>query len=161
MKFFVLQIALVSASLFTIGCGSSNSLPPAVDQALSDSSSFVLLSLNPDPRAAPTEGKRIHQWNVLGEAVVNDPSTRYKLIAALRAGVAENNGEVADCFNPRHGIRVTDDGKIHELVVCFECYQIRWYADGEMVKTTLVTGSPQSTFDQVLKDADIPLAEKL
>ena len=160
MKRFSLQLVFVLAAIFALGCGSGKRLPAAADQALSNSSSFEVLSLNPDPHAEKTDGKEMHGWNVLGDTAIKDSGTRTKLIAALKAGVAENDGAVAACFNPRHGIKVTDGGKTHDFVICFECYQVQWYIDGNKADGFLITDSPQPTFDQALMDADVPLADK-
>ena len=61
------------------------------------------------------------------------------------------------CFNPRHGIRATHDGKTVELVICFECSSFDIYSgsEGSVEKTKhlLVGKSPEATFNKVLKDA--------
>ena len=160
MKRYILQLVLASASILILGCGTGNSLPSPADKALSRSASFELLSLDPDPRAEKIDGKGFHGWNVLGDMTIKSSDARAKLVATFKAGVAENDGKVADCFNPRHGIKVTDDGKTHEFVICFECYQVQWYIDGQKTEGFLITDSPQPTFDQVLNDANITLAEK-
>src|SRR5262249_56401493 len=66
-----------------------------------------------------------HGWKVLGSTTVKDAETVKKLAAAFKKGVEENNGIVAACFNPRHGIRLTHDGKTVDLVICFECFSVQ------------------------------------
>jgi hypothetical protein len=73
--------------------------------------------------------------------------------------MAESKGG-AKCFLPRHGIRVTADGKTIDLVICFECSWIYIYygdKDGPHVTTS---GGPQPAFDKVLKDNGVPLPKK-
>ncbi len=144
--------------LFVCGCSSGNRLPTAAEQALQDSADFELLSL--EPNAEKTEGNVFHGWNVLGATPIKDSEIRQKLISHFKAGVAENDGRVAACFAPRHGIKSTNDGKTYEFVICFECYQVQWYIDGQRSDGFLITDSPQPTFDEILKDENIPLAKK-
>jgi hypothetical protein len=85
---------------------------------------------------------------------------RNRLATAFKKGVAENKGIVANCFNPRHGIRVTHDGKTVDFVICFECFQVQAFVDDKPVSGFLITDSPAAEFNGVLKDAKVPLAEK-
>jgi hypothetical protein len=134
-----------------------NKIPDDLRAMLEKADQFELLSLNPDEtKEKPKDG--FHGWQVLGKTTVKDAEARKKLFAALEKGVAENKGEVARCFNPRHGIRVTHDGKTADLVICFECLQVKAFA-GDRRHDFLVTPSPQPTFDAVLKEAKVPLPE--
>jgi hypothetical protein len=159
MKRYFHQLVLASAAILTIGCGSAKSLPPLADEALKNGTEFELLSLDPDPDAEKTGSREFCGWKVLGSTVIKDSDTRAELIASIKAGVAENTGTVADCFYPRHGIKVTINGEIHEFVICFQCYQVNWNVDGNYKERFLITDSPQPTFDRILKDANVPLAK--
>ena len=132
-----------------------NKIPDDLRAALEKADQFELLSLSPDePKEKPKDG--FHGWQVLGKTTVQDAETRKRLLAALEKGVADNKGVVARCFNPRHGIRVTHEGKTADFVICFECFQVKAFA-GDKPASFLVTDSPQPAFDQVLKDAKVPL----
>ncbi|HKB04371.1 MAG TPA: hypothetical protein VKD90_19260 [Gemmataceae bacterium] len=134
-----------------------NKIPDDLRAILEKADQFELLSLNPrEPDAKPKDG--FHGWEVLGKTTVKDADTRKNLVAALQKGVAESDGTVARCFNPRHGIRVTHDGKTTDLVICFECLQVKAFA-GDRRHDFLVTRSPQPAFDAVLKEAKVPLPE--
>ena len=150
---------LALATLFVVGslgrAEEKNTIPDDVRAVLESADQFELLSLNPDPREKPKDG--FHGWKVLGRTTVKDADTRKKLVDALQKGVAENDGTVAACFNPRHGIRVTQGGKTADIVICFECFQASAYLGDKATKSFLVTASPQATFDGVLKDAKVPL----
>ena len=61
------------------------------------------------------------------------------------------------CFSPRHGIRVTRHGRVTDVVICFECRQVRVYRDGHSVASFLTSASPQPVFDDVLRQANVPL----
>src|SRR5262249_1279362 len=80
---------------------------------------------DPPPKKKPKDS--LHGGRLLGKATVKDATMRKNLAAALVKGAEESNGELAACFNPRHGIRATHDGKTAEFVICFECLQVRVY----------------------------------
>jgi hypothetical protein len=97
---------------------------------------------------------------VLGRTVVTDPATRKRLYNSLQSGARWNVPVPAMCFNPRHGIRVTYEGKTFDLVICFECSQVQVW-QGESHLTTFIVGqSPERVYDQALRDAGLPLAPK-
>ena len=107
----------------------------------------------PDPK------KGFHGWKILGKTAVRDATQRKKLIEALYNGIAASDGQAARCFNPRHGIRVTVDGKTVDVVLCFECLQARFVVgDASQIETT--TSTPEKFFDEVLTKAGVPLAGK-
>jgi hypothetical protein len=136
-----------------------NRLPDAVRDVLANADTFELLSLNPDGGTTREPG-HFWGWRVLGSIAVESPVTRDEVVAALKRGIAENEGWVADCFDPRHGIRAARGGESVELVVCFECAQVYIYPDGKWGGSVLVTGSPEPVFDRILSAAGVPLAPK-
>lgn len=153
-----LPFVIAMLSLALGGC-SASSFPTSAEQALQESASFELLSLSPDPDTGSAADEDFHGWKVLGSTTIRDADTRAELIARFKSGVDENDGTVAECFNPRHGIRVVHDQQVHEFVICFECYQVKWFIDGEEREGFLISPSPQPTFDEVLREADIPLPD--
>jgi hypothetical protein len=134
-----------------------------VDRLLQKSESFELYSLEP-ARKSDQDGKGVedkdgfHGWRVLGKTELKDKADRKRLAEALRQGAEDNFGTQAKCFNPRHGIRLKGDGKVIDLVICFECLQVKVFVDGDSKDGFLTTGEPQQEFDAVLKAADIKLA---
>jgi hypothetical protein len=139
--------------------GAENKIPDDVKTILEKADKFELLSLDPEYlKEKPADG--FHGWKVLGRTTVKDADARKTLLAAFEKGVEENKGEVARCFDPRHGIRATRGDKTVDLVICFECYQVKVFAGEGERKDFLVTGSPQPTFDKVLTDAKVPLPKK-
>jgi len=156
---------LVIAMLAPLAAGAlasaaeKNQIPDDLKTILEKADKFELLSLEPEHlKEKPADG--FHGWKVLGRTTVKDAETRKTLLAAFEKGVEENKGEVARCFDPRHGIRATHGDKTVELVICFECYQVKAFAGEGALKGFLVTGSPQPAFDKVLTDAKVPLAKK-
>jgi hypothetical protein len=128
-------------------------------RALSTAEAYELISLEPDMRTATHSGVRYHNHAVLGSTPITDPATRRRLNDALQAGVRQSDGTRMACFNPRHGIRVTRGGVVSEFVICFECRQVQVYRDGSKLYF-LTSNSPEKVFDEVLKSANVPLAEK-
>ena len=127
---------------------SSNQFPAAAVTVLEQADQLELLSLHPRFETHPT-GKTFHGYRILSRTRIKDAKTRQKLIASLLQGMRENQGTIAACFNPRHGIHATHKGKRADLVICFECLQVQLFGDttGEF----LISRSPQPVFDGVLQ----------
>ena len=152
-------LALVMASVSARAAEKENKIPEDLRAILEKSEQFELLSLSPELlQEKPKDG--FHGWKVLGTTTVKDAETRQKLVVAFKKGVEENKGVAAACFQPRHGIRVTHDGKTVEFVICFECFHVRAFAGDKDRKGFFITNSPQAAFDGVLKEAKVPLPEK-
>jgi hypothetical protein len=157
VEFTLLALFLVGAS--TSAGEKDNKIPNDLQALLEKAEQIELWSLSPErPKEKPADA--FHGWKVLGKTTVKDAEARKKLVAAFKKGVEENKGKVADCFNPRHGIRVTHDGKTADFVICFECYQVQVFVADKEEKGFLIMASPQAAFDHVLKEAKVPLAEK-
>jgi hypothetical protein len=148
-----------------VGCSSS---PQDEVRRLEMASSFELYSLEPlaDPDTHEPDydpngpGERLQGWRILGKTVVRDELTRRKLIDALKEGM-ERGGPGFKCFDPRHAIRRTADGQSVDLLICFECGNVALFrGDRRVGGYPTVARSVQRVFDEVLKDAGVPLAKK-
>jgi hypothetical protein len=139
--------------------GQENKIPDQAREILEKANQLELLSIGhgPSPKK-PAED--FHEWPVIGKTRVEDSKTRNRLVAALEKGVEENKGDSMKCFNPRHGIRVTHDGKTADFVICFECFQVMVYVAGEKEQRFLITASPAPVFNQTLQHAKVPLARE-
>ena len=148
---FVAAIALGGT-----GPATGAEIPADVKAALEQAGEWELYSLHPEQKKdAPKEA--FHNWRVLGKTTVKDADTRKKLLDALANGAKDNDGKVADCFNPRHGIRVKTGDKTIDLVICFECYQTEIYVADKKAGGYNTERSPQPALDKVLTDAKVPL----
>jgi hypothetical protein len=132
-----------------------NRIPETARMILEHADQFELLWL--DPRGfGGFEGSTtttFHGYKILGRTNIIDGETRKRLVTSFEQGVAENDGSVMMCFNPRHGISVTSRGRKEDFVICFECLQVEAYG---AVKTGFLTsGSPLQVFNQVLRDAHV------
>lgn len=89
---------------------SLNKLPSQASEALHNATTFELFSLEPSEGEKESNSSNFHGWNILGSHKITDLAVRNKI---LEAGIAENDGRVAACFAPRHGIRVKYKGEQH------------------------------------------------
>ena len=155
-------IAIFTVLALLPGCvRADNKLPDKVKEALDKAESFDLYSLDP----MRGKGDKVPEggfqgYKVLGKTTVKDADTRKKLVAALEKGIAQNKGEAAGCFNPRHGIRVTHESNTYDLVICFECFSAEVYDGDKKDGSFLLTISPQPVFNKVLTDAKVPLPKE-
>ena len=136
---------------------SENKIPETARAILEQPDQFELLSLDPAHRKKIVK-PNFHGYKVLGTTLVKDAETRKELVTAFESGVVENQGLEMFCFNPRHGIRVTRDGKNVDFVICFECLEVQVYGDARGY--FLVSGTPQRVFDKALRDANVSLGRR-
>jgi hypothetical protein len=152
---FTLMAMLLAAAHCVAGdCPPSREAKAILDKA----DQLELYSLEPDEKAAavnPDGG--FHGWKILGQTTIKDAGERKKLLTAFYQGLKDSKGDIAKCFNPRHGIRAKAGGKTVDAVICFECLQVVYFVGNVNTKDT-ITESPQRVFDEVLKKANVKLA---
>jgi hypothetical protein len=136
---------------------------PAKAAAILDRADQIeLYSLEPDPdsnAAKAPKGARFRGWPVLGKVVAKDAKARKQILDILDEGVGR--GRVAKCFDPRHGIRATHQGKAVDLVICFHCGQVNFYYDpkNDEYETVRISKEQQADLDTLLTAARVPLAK--
>jgi hypothetical protein len=158
-RFAVPTLTLLVAASLSCTEEKKNEIPASVKTALDKAETFELYSLDPGRGEKEDVKGGFHAWRVLGKTTIKDGDTRKAVIAALSRGI-EEKGDPADCFDPRHGIRVVHEGKTIDLVICFRCQQVQVFHGDKRSDGFLTTASPQKTFDKVLKAAGVPLAPK-
>jgi hypothetical protein len=129
---------------------------------LFQASSIEIVALNPD---WPTEETRndpstLHGYTVRGRSTISDRDLRLELLEALGAGARENNGMVAACFNPRHALIAEYEGKLCEIIICFECLTFQVWDGSERIETVDLSETPRTTFDHIFIDAGLSLAPR-
>jgi hypothetical protein len=152
---------LTAALLFT-GC-ERNPIPAAAGAALESSAALELFSLEPgstEPGSTPdAAGDTFHGWPVLGSTKL-DAQSRQDVVDAFQKGVPYyDDGVRAACFVPRHGLRVLEEGKTYDFLICFQCSMADVFEDDVKVGSFLIRESPQPVFNSVLIKAGVPLAK--
>jgi hypothetical protein len=146
----LLYSLIVISFLALIGCN-RRSFDGAVD-------SMTLYSLDGDYdpiHGKPWKGEMFHEHPVLGKTDIASAADRRAILAAVKQGIAQSNGTIAECFWPRHGLRLVQNGGQSDYVICFECLQVYEYTDGQWTHkptTKYATG----LLDEQLEKADIP-----
>ena len=107
--------------------------PDGILASLADADHVELVALHPYPHEIEGEQEieRLHGYGVLGRAALNDLAQGNQVLALIEQGIEASNGMVAACFNPRHGLTVTQGDEVWDLVICFECLSMQVYLDGE------------------------------
>lgn len=146
-----------------VGCLSSGQpFPPPVGAALDQPDVVFLYSLEPAPMTPlPTDkpaAETFHGNTVLGKVEITDAATRKKLFAAIRKGVDDHDGSVAACFIPHHGLRVISRKRVIDMVICFQCAQVKSYEADAEGETFLISTSPRATVNEILRAANVPLS---
>ena len=153
-KLLAIALSMAGICLFAFpAAGEDNVLPEDVLRILLRAEQLELLSLLPEPEKTKPKD-HFHGYTVLGKTAIKDAAGRKNLVASFTKGM---QGEInpAKCFEPRHGIRATLDGKTVGLVICFACSQFYVHdASGKSTKY-LVNATPEPLFDKVQKDAGI------
>lgn len=145
------------------GCLSmaESKLPKTVAEALAAPDEFILYSLEPGKPGAKddADAKTFHGHTILGQTEVMDAKTQKKLVDAFHRGVSDHDGSVAACFIPHHGVRVRKGKQVVDLVVCFKCAQVNVYENDKKSEGVLISTAPRATFNEVLKQAKVPLSK--
>jgi hypothetical protein len=123
-----------------------------IEELIPRNGTLIVYSLDPhlNEEALPED---FHQYKVLGKKEVTDPGDRKELLNKLAESVRQNSGQVAACFNPRHGVRFKDNDKQIDLVICFECNSAQVY--GTAVDKILLTSLGSSAFNAFLDRSEI------
>lgn len=115
-------------------------------QAILESApSITLMSI--EPRASYSGKNEFHGYRILAAMELRGDS-KSKLLGKLYTGIAEE-AHPARCFNPRHAIRAKSGDRYVDLVICFECGQIKSWVNGKS-GGCLVSSSPEETFNAFL-----------
>jgi hypothetical protein len=158
MRHFPALVMIVVTS--TSGCAPAPA-PSKFDNALAamqKAEKFELLSLAGKDSHWP--GSEVfHDCKVIGSTSVEDNDTRKRLVSALKKGFAERSKTELSCFMPRHGIRINYQGKTIDFAICFTCCKIQQYSGDVHEATFLTTASPEDTFDDILKSANVPIGK--
>jgi hypothetical protein len=144
--------AAVALLAFAAPGRAEQKLPAAARTALEKADAIEVLSL--DPRGGDDSKAAFHDYKVLARATVKEADARKAVVDAVNKGVAESDGSIAKCFEPRHGLHVVYDGKTYDFVICYQCTQIEVYADkADEPETVGTSAASRPALDAALKRA--------
>ena len=103
----------------------------------------------------------LYDHQVLGKVEVTNCRQVREVLAAVRRSIWKPPERGANCFWPRHVVRVVKGGETIDMVICFECSRYEVYREGKRTTETtqLLSRDDESLFDKLLSDAGIPLAK--
>jgi hypothetical protein len=156
----------ISLVLAMLGCNrepaATVALRDEIYAAIRDAESFEIYSLQPGVRQGETLDSYpdvFRGWPQLGKAEISNESAKKPVLMGMQRALYKPS-EPSTCFNPRHGLRVIQNGKAIECVICFQCCQMQVYREGQEDHEFLVIGRGQEEFDQVLRLAGATLPDK-
>jgi hypothetical protein len=154
------RLSLLSVAALVVlagrGAAADNEIPKEARAAFDKAEEFELYSLDPARDIGGAKAATLHGWKVLGKVTIKGADAK-KVRQAVEKGVKDSDGSVAACFNPRHGIRVTDGKTTYDLVICYECLSASVFVGDDRVSSFLTARGPEGTLNNVLKDAKVPL----
>lgn len=135
-------------------------LPAEVREALHSAQSWTLISIEPgnrDPRPEDLARKDfLHGYKVLGRLPLKDAKPVIEEMDRIDRGKMDNTSSM--CFYPRHALegRMRDGRKL-ELLICYECGNLKVYVDGEMTELFAFRSISPDPLNNLLKENGIPL----
>ncbi len=133
-------------------------IPEAARKVMEHAETMTLYSLDPTDLGDDTQ-ENFHRWRVLGSIAVECPNTRTRIATQLVIANEQSNGGMK-CFDPTHGIRVTWQGQVVDLLACFWCSQLEVFGPSEEWGGIVpVAATPARLLDRLLRQAGVPLAK--
>jgi hypothetical protein len=135
-------------------------VPAGEADVLRQAAALELLALDP---AWPTPAQvadpaRFHGYAILGRATVTDEATRTRALDLIGQACRENDGMVAACFDPRHGVRAVHGSRTVDLVICFECLTVKVFADGALVNNGDLAETQEPELSALYRAAGLTIA---
>ncbi|MCX7421102.1 MAG: hypothetical protein NT013_16390 [Planctomycetia bacterium] len=136
------------------------SLSKRATEALDNAEAIELIFLVPDENYGPPmkepDAEYFNWWKVISRVPL-DESKRQEITNRLAADINANwKRGGADCFDPRHALRITTPDGPFDVVLCFHCEQL-WcfYKDGKRLESQAgISKDLQPVLDQ-LKPAKV------
>lgn len=147
-------------------------LPPEFASALRSADSVVLYSLEPHPEIAIRVAQHrqdferaerladlpmLSHYAVLGQVTLQGEEMLAAVREFERAVEVNDDGAVSMCFDPRHALRVEQNGQVFELVQCYECGRMYLQRDGEVI-ARLRAGGSSKALDALMRGHGLELS---
>ena len=135
------------------------SIPEAALRCLRAPQHMTLYSINPDrwAQSQHLNTTLFHKFRVLGETSITAPDSQLVVADTIQQAVTHSFGTEYKCFDPRHGVRVSDTSGTYDFLMCFECAQIEIYSGDQHIAHLTISGSTTS-LNEILRSAKVPLA---
>ena len=147
--------------------------PNGARQVLEQSPQLTLFSVDPasgdyDSIMGSKPLPMFHGHMVFGQTVISDSAAKTALLASFYDGLVTPPNlrglkQVGiGCFDPRHGIRATSNGKTVDLVICFGCMKFDGYINNHSftIAQGINNAAPAEKFNEILRAAKVPLSLK-
>lgn len=134
-------------------------LPQEIAASLKSNPAITLYSLQ--PRGGPDIPEwDFHRHHILGHLDLNKEQAQ-TAIRALKEALSEGNADqISGCIiNPRHALRCRADGHTFDILICYQCGQLEFYKDDRSLPFQGTIGRKPGTLNDLLKAANIPLAD--
>lgn len=166
--------ALLSTALLSVltlhACDEEQTSPPKTESVslaeeipassrtiLAAATELELFALHPDRRVEENvRTLNLQGYEALGRTTI-DGDLVPDLLGEVSRGIDRSDGRAALCFMPRHGIRARHEGRIADLVICYECMQIYVFVDGEKVGTVLTASDATDAVSRIFEAAGLTI----
>jgi hypothetical protein len=101
---------------------------------------------------------RFHGWVVVASAPPSNALAESTISRSFARIVKSHDDGVAACFEPRHGLTLTDGNASFDVLLCFECWRYVVYtSDGSvMYADSFANRDEKEKWEQVFIDAGLP-----
>ncbi len=97
-------------------------------------------------RAGPSQSQNdFHGYHIRGEHKVTSAVLQERLKSGIEEAIATDPGFGAKCFNPAHGLRVSDGRQSVDLMICFGCRRLVVFS-GQTTSDSTIGGSGDTEF---------------
>ena len=115
-------------------------------EMIKDHDQVIFYTLEPGMKI---KGKKVfHGYSILGNKELKKFEHKKTILDYLNKSIEKSQGDVAACFEPRHGLRIVKGKKILDLVICFECASAKVSSSK---KSYILIDGKRDTFDKVAK----------
>jgi hypothetical protein len=119
MSLHFLSLAAIASLVATFAAGCGNSEKPVDAMTLNSLDGYYV----PD-EGKVRKGEMFHGFPVFAKTQIESASDRVAILTAIKQGITQYNGTSVACFWPHHGVRLLQNGKRIDYVICFHCSKL-------------------------------------
>jgi hypothetical protein len=125
----------------------AKAFPLTSHQVFTEGKSLTLYALDPKEKIPGAEDFR--GFSVRGKTEIRDRGFQNFLKNSFIKSLSDEAS--AKCFNPRHGLRISDGKRTTDVLICFECRNFEVYFEGNK-SVGAIDKSAEVIFDKTLAD---------